>query len=163
MTLLLAACASSGLGPEKAGTARSTVEHAAELSPSAVQYLARRQLKPQPTRALNVRSRCTHRDAAGTATELDLLIADAEVKVLDAEIHMKGQGSCRFALGEFSQEATLPQALLRHKSNEACTIRFWEQGPKVTMAFNSCPESCDGQAFDYLWPVIVDAKTGDCH
>jgi hypothetical protein len=30
------------------------------------------------------------------------------------------------------------------------------------VAFNSCPDFCDGQAFDYLWPILVETRTGRC-
>jgi hypothetical protein len=39
---------------------------------------------------------------------------------------------------------------------------MWEQGPKVTIAFNSCPKSCEGDAFSYLWPIMVEQKSGRC-
>ena len=61
------------------------------------------------------------------------------------------------------QAEKLPQALLRHKTEKDCTVRMWEQGSTVTVAFNNCQKSCDGQAFDYLWPVVVDARSGRCH
>ncbi|WP_415033077.1 hypothetical protein [Azonexus sp.] len=128
-----------------------------------LKYLRNRNLQPQPTRALNVRSRCTHRDAIGTQTRLNLLVKDADVKNFEARIQIKGQGACQFALKEFTQDAKLPQVLLRHKREKGCTVRMWEQGKDVTIAFNSCPQVCEGKAFDYLWPVVVDAKTGRCH
>ncbi|MGB4066281.1 MAG: hypothetical protein WBK19_20835 [Azonexus sp.] len=129
---------------------------------STLKYLANRNLKPQPTRPLNVRSRCTHRDAIGTQTRLDLLVKEAQVKTFVAQVSMKGHGTCRFDLNEFEQIEKMPQALLRHKKQSDCLVRMWEQGPKVTIAFNSCPKSCDGQAFDYLWPIMVEAKSGQC-
>jgi hypothetical protein len=39
---------------------------------------------------------------------------------------------------------------------------MWEQGNNVTIAFNNCPKSCDGDAFSYLWPLIVEGKSGRC-
>ena len=76
---------------------------------------------------------------------------------------MKGYGTCRFNLKEFEQAETLPQALFRHKRDAGCLVRMWEQGPRVTVAFNSCAKSCEGQAFDYLWPIVVEAKSGRCY
>lgn len=129
---------------------------------STLKYLANRNLKPQPTRPLNARSRCSHKDAIGTVTKLDLLVKEAEVKTFDAQVSMKGYGTCRFRLNDFEQAEKLPQALLKHKHEADCSVRMWEQGPKVTIAFNSCPKSCEGDAFSYLWPIMVEAKSGRC-
>ncbi len=127
-----------------------------------LKYLAKRRIEPQPTRPLNVSSRCTHTDAVGTTTRLDLLVKEAEVKSFTAQVTMKGYGTCRFNLSDFDQAEKLPQALLKHKSETGCTVRMWEQGPKVTIAFNSCAKSCERDAFSYLWPIMVEAKSGHC-
>lgn len=166
--LLLAGCAETPKAPEE----RSVVDAPAEEIPvveevpkfknSTLKYLANRNLKPQPTRPLNVRSRCSHRDAIGTQTRLDLLVKEATVKAFSAQVSMKGHGTCSFNLADFEQVEKMPQALLRHRKQSDCLVRMWEQGPKVTIAFNSCPKSCDGQAFDYLWPIMVEAKSGQC-
>lgn len=164
--LLLAACGSPPKAPEaepEAPAPAPVAEEAPKFKNSTLKYLANRNLKPQPTRPLNVRSRCTHRDAIGTATRLNLLVKEAEVKNFDAQVSIKGRGVCNFNIKDFAQDAKLPQVLLRHKKESNCTVRMWEQGKEVTIAFNSCPQSCEGKAFDYLWPVVVDAKTGRCH
>ena len=129
---------------------------------STLKYLNNRKLKPQPTRPLNVRSKCSHRDAIGTATRLDLLVKEAEVKTFTAQVAIKGYGTCNFKLGDFEQAEKMPQALLRHKQEPGCLVRMWEQGDKVTIAFNSCPKSCERDAFSYLWPIMVEAKSGRC-
>lgn len=129
---------------------------------STLKYLANRNLKPQPTRPLNVRSKCSHRDAIGTATRLDLLVKEAVVKTFNAQVAIKGYGTCNFNLGDFDQAEKLPQALLRHKREPGCLVRMWEQGDQVTIAFNACPKSCERDAFSYLWPIMVEAKSGRC-
>ena len=129
---------------------------------STLKYLNNRKLKPQPTRPLNVRSKCSHRDAVGTATRLDLLVKEAEVKTFTAQVAIKGYGTCNFKLGDFEQAEKMPQALLRHKQEQGCLVRMWEQGDKVTIAFKSCPKSCERDAFSYLWPIMVEAKSGRC-
>ncbi|EKE17221.1 MAG: hypothetical protein ACD_10C00560G0001, partial [uncultured bacterium] len=129
---------------------------------STLKYLANRHLKPQPTRPLNVRSKCSHRDAVGTATRLNLLVKEAVVKTFSAQVAIKGYGTCRFNLGDFNQAEKMPQALLRHKREPGCLVRMWEQGDQVTIAFNSCPKSCERDAFSYLWPIVVEAKSGRC-
>lgn len=127
-----------------------------------LKHLAGRDLKPMPTRPLNVKSRCTHRDAVGTLTKLDLLVREAEVKRFDAQVSMKGKGMCSFNLKNFEQKAKLPQALLLAKDGSDCSVRLWEQGPRVTVAFNNCAKSCEKDAFSYLWPIMVEAKSGQC-
>jgi hypothetical protein len=127
-----------------------------------LKHLKNRTIKPQPTRPLNVRSRCSHRDAVGTLTKLDLLVKQSEVKAFDARVTMKEHGSCSFRLADFKQVETMPQALLQHRTESSCTARLWEQGARVTIAFNSCPKSCEGDAFSYLWPIMVEAKSGRC-
>ncbi len=161
----LAACAAPPKAPEPVVEAppAPAVEEAPKFKNSTLKYLANRKLKPQPTRPLNVRSRCSHSDAIGTVTRLNMLVKEAEVKSFDAQVSMKGHGVCRFNMKDFKQDAKLPQVLLRHKQENDCTVRMWEQGHNVTIAFNSCHKSCDGKAFDYLWPVVVDARNGRCH
>ena len=76
---VLAACAEAPKAPEKPAP-----EPVAEPAPvqsetpkfknSTLKYLAGRNLQPQPTRPLNVKSKCSHKDAIGTVTKLDLLV-----------------------------------------------------------------------------------------
>ena len=81
----------------------------------------------------------------------------------DAVILSKGRGRCRFSLADFRQETREPQVLLRHARDSKCTVRMWrEQSERITVAFNSCQKSCEGKAFDYLWPILVESKTGQC-
>ena len=163
----LAACATPPKAPEPVVEEKPQAPVAKEEAPkfknSTLKHLANRNLKPQPTRPLNVRSRCSHSDAIGTVTRLNMLVKEAEVKSFDAQVSMKGHGVCRFNMKDFKQDAKLPQVLLRHKQENDCTVRMWEQGNNVTIAFNSCHKSCEGKAFDYLWPVVVDARNGRCH
>jgi hypothetical protein len=165
---LAAGCADVEKQPEAEAVGESLAEKqvAASSEPklknSTLRYLAKRNLKPQPTRPLNVQSRCMHTDAIGTATKLDLLVREASIQTFDAQVTMKGYGTCRFALNDFEQAAKLPQPLLRHKRDAGCSVRMWEEGSKVTVAFNSCPKSCEGDAFSYLWPIMVEAKSGRC-
>ena len=51
-----------------------------------LKYLAKRKIQPQPTRPLNVKSRCSHRDAIGTTTKLDLLVKIGEPAVVGAQL-----------------------------------------------------------------------------
>lgn len=119
-------------------------------------------IKPQPTRPLNVRSHCNARDAIGTRTRMELLVKEAEVKAFKAEVNIAGRGVCRFDIKDFHQAAKLPNVLLVRRGDTACTVRMWEQGPQVTVAFSNCAASCEGDAFSYLWPILVDARNGRC-
>jgi hypothetical protein len=40
---------------------------------------------------------------------------------------------------------------------------MWEQGNQTTLAFQNCPAACEGAAFDYLWPILVQTKSGRCY
>jgi len=140
----------------------AVVSEEPKLKNSTLKYLAGRNLKPQPTRPLNAKSQCAHKDAIGTVTKLDLLVRESEVRTFAAQVSMKGYGSCRFNLGDFEQTGKMPQPLLRHKRETDCTVRMWEEEKKVTIAFNSCPKACEGDAFSYLWPIMVEAKSGRC-
>ncbi len=133
------------------------------LSAEAQRALARRGIKQHDTSPVSVTSRCSHVDEIGTATRLNLQVDDGDVRDFQASVAIKGRGTCRFALPDFRQESATPQVLLRHARNSACTVRMWrEQGEKITIAFTGCHKSCEGKAFDYLWPILVESKTGQC-
>ena len=133
------------------------------LSAEAQRALARRGIKPHDVSPVTVTSRCAHVDEIGTATKLNLLVDEGAVQEFKADVAIKGRGTCRFALADFRQESSAPQVLLRHAKDSKCTVRMWrEQGEKITVAFNSCHKSCDGKAFDYLWPILVESKSGQC-
>ena len=82
------------------------------------------------------------------------------MQTFDAQVTMKEYGACRFSLRDFEQIEKMPQALLRHRQETGCTVRMWEQGNKVTIAFDNCPKSCEGDAFSYLWPIDRRGQVG---
>jgi hypothetical protein len=131
--LLVAGCAESPKAPEDVAAAPADkptpVLGAPSMRSDTLKYLARRNLKPQPTRPLNVRSRCSNKDGVGTRTRLDLLVKEAEVRSFDAEVAMKGRGTCRFKLADFDQVERLPQALLRNKRDPAAWCGCGKRGP----------------------------------
>ena len=149
--------------PETAPEKPSTVESTPKFKASTLKLLASRNIQPQPNRPINVASRCSHKDEIGTQTRLDLQVHEALVQAFEAEVAIKGRGTCRFELDQFEQVQKMPQVLLRHKKERSCQVRMWEEGAKVTLAFNSCARSCDGRAFDYLWPIVVETKSGRCY
>ena len=160
LAILAAGCAEL---PSTAGRgAPPPTEGTGKLSPAAQALLARHNIKPIVARPLNVASRCAHQSEDGTATRLDLLVRESVVERFAAEVSMKGHGTCRFDLADFQQTGRTNQASLRNKKSSACQVNMWEEAPRVMVAFSQCPASCDGQAFDYLWPIIVDSTTGQC-
>ena len=142
--------------------AAPTVADDDEMMRRPLKNLAGRKLKAQPDRALNVRSQCSAKDAVGTRTKLDLQVRDAVVKRLSAQVSMPKRGTCRFNLQDFAQQESLPTVKLAAKDGSECTIRLWEQGSQTTIAFQSCAARCDAGAFDYLWPILVETKSGRC-
>ena len=162
LPLLVAGCAETGKLAESGASDGSTASGEQKIESQPLKYLKNRTIKPQPTRPLNVRAKCSTRDAIGTTRRLDLLVKEASVQTFDAQVTMKERGACRFNLREFEQVERMPQALLRHRQESGCMVRMWEQGNKVTIAFDNCPRSCEGDAFSYLWPLIVEGKSGRC-
>lgn len=126
-----------------------------------LKHLANRKLDPIPTRPLNVKTRCTFRDPTGYRGRLDLQVKEADVKRLVAEVTIPKRGTCRFDLKNFQQAETLPTVTLKTAGSD-CAVRVWEQTGRVTVAFRDCQAQCSGESFDYLWPILVEAKTGRC-
>jgi hypothetical protein len=131
------------------------------LSERTRRYLASRGHEVIKERPLNVRADCSFRDEVGYAGRLDLEVQDAGVRRFAAKVDVPKRGSCRFDLGEFRQATALPTITLASTSSR-CTVRMWEQGSQVTVAFSDCQAQCDGGAFDYLWPILVEAPSGRC-
>lgn len=117
-------------------------------------------LKPMPVRPLDVKASCRFRDEAGYAATAVLDISHAEVKAFSATVDIPRRGSCRFD-GPFTQTRRLPSVELR--AQDGCTVNIWEQGQQVTVGFSNCARRCSRGTFDYVWPIIVDRASGECH
>ncbi len=126
-----------------------------------LKHLLGRSIKPIPDQALEVRTRCSFRDVAGGRGTMDLLVTNAEVKRFVAEVNIPKQGLCRFDMKTFKQTARLPNVVLTDAAS-GCVVRMWEQEKGVTVAFNACQSKCGGDAFSYLWPILVDTRNGRC-
>ena len=54
----------------------------------------------------------------------------------------------------------------KHTTSKAFTVDTLQNDirsrEKITIAFTGCQKSCEGKAFDYLWPILVESKTGQC-
>lgn len=163
LVVLLGACAQQPVQQEPESEAsQPAAREKSEMESRPLKHLVGRKLQPQPIRPLNVRSKCTHRDAVGTRTRLSLNVKNGVVNTFDAQVDIPKRGVCQFNLKKFKQVAKLPNALLEASDGGGCSVRMWEQGPRTTVAFNNCATFCEGEAFDYLWPIMVVSKTGRC-
>lgn len=152
---LLAACSTL---PEPEQMPNATTE---ETPQHTLKYLNKRNLKPMPIKPLNVSSQCSRKDAIGTRTQLQLKVKESKVSTFSSRIAM-AQGTCSFDLRDFKQTATMPEIVLTHRDQPDCKVRMWAQDRQVTVAYNACAQSCTGDSFDYLWPTLVDSRTGRC-
>jgi len=166
--LLLGACASpperlpapAVLEPEPVAAAPAPTI-APRIKSQTLKYLAGRNLKPIPDRELEVRTRCNFHDVAGGQGKMDLQVSKAEVKRFVAEVNIPKQGICHFDMKTFQQTGRLPTVVLTDQT-DGCVVRMWEQESGVTVAFNGCQQKCGGDAFSYLWPILVDTRSGRC-
>ena len=163
--LLLSACATPDHTPEpvalkpEAPAATPVAKESIRSQP--LKHLLGRSLKAMPETPLEVRARCNFKDVAGGHGRMDLQVNKAEVKRFVAEVTIPKQGLCRFDMKHFEQTAKLPNVVLSDRET-ACTVRMWEQDKGVTVAFNGCQAKCSGDAFSYLWPILVDTRSGRC-
>ena len=163
--VLLAGCATP---PPSAPVVEAPVEAVPakdEIVSQPLKHLVGRKLKPMPDKPLDVRANCRFKDVAGGRGHMNLQVSRSEVKRFFAEVSIPRQGSCRFDLKEFRQTGTLPTVVLSDTAS-GCTVRMWEQElgkvKGVTVAFNNCQAKCEGDAFSYLWPILVDPRNGRC-
>ena len=165
IALLLGACATPEPAPSPSAVKPEqtplTKPKQARIESQPLKHLLGRNLKPIPDRELNVKTRCSFRDVQGGRGSMDLQVSKAEVKRFAAEVAIPKQGVCRFDFRNFQQTAKLPNVVLTDERS-ACVVRMWEQEKGVTVAFNSCESKCSGDAFSYLWPILVDTRNGRC-
>lgn len=136
-------------------------ERSPRIESQPLKHLANRKLDPIPERPLNVRTRCNFRDHTGYRGRLDLQVQDDDVRRFRAVVDIPRRGSCRFDLKDFQQAGRMPVALTAG-GDAGCVVRVWEQPERITVAFRDCRAQCSGESFDYLWPILVDARTGKC-
>lgn len=116
---------------------------------------------PIPTRALNVATECRFRDETGYGGKLKLSIDQARVHAFEAAVEIPRRGICKFNLKNFRQTREMPTVELSHL-RDSCVVRVWEQGSRVTVAFQQCRSMCSGNAWDHLWPILNDRQDGSC-
>ena len=169
LSMLLGACATPEPVPEPvaepvapvATVIKTPTPKKEHIESQPLKHLLGRNLKPIPDRALDVSTKCNFHDVAGGRGSMDLQVTKAEVKRFVAEVNIPKQGLCRFDMKNFQQTATLPNVVLTDGAS-GCVVRMWEQEKGVTVAFNACQDKCSGDAFSYLWPILVDTKSGRC-
>ncbi len=156
--LVLAACAT----PEKAPLPK------VETPVPAVPVVAAPVVAPRPTRPgpipvrpLNVKTECKFHDETGYNGALKLDVTGAQVHAFEAKVNIPRRGACRFDLKHFRQTRDLP-AIELSQLNGHCIVRMWEQGERVTVAFQQCEKMCSGSSYPYLWPILNDRRDGSC-
>ena len=154
--LILGACAA----PEKAPPATEAQPPAtvAKAPPAATKPA---KPGPIPVRPLNVRTECSFRDETGYNGALKLNVAEAKVQAFEAKVNIPKRGACRFDLKDFRQTKELP-AIELSQAKGRCIVRVWEQGDRVTVAFQQCEKMCSGNSYSYLWPILNDRRKGSC-
>ena len=116
---------------------------------------------PIPVRPLAIKTDCSYRDETGTSGMLKLDVAAAHVRAFEARVNYPQHGVCHFALKDFRQTKELP-AIELTQQNGSCIVRMWEQGARVTVAFQQCERMCTGSASEQLLPIIYDRRDGTC-
>ena len=112
-------------------------------------------------RPINVKTECNFRDESGYNGALKLDVAEAKVKAFEAQVNIPKRGACRFDLKDFRQTKELP-AIELSQPRGRCIVRVWEQGERVTVAFQQCEKMCSGNSYSYLWPILNDRRKGSC-
>lgn len=152
--LLIAACATPSRSPEV-----STAPETVPVKPSATRaQIANRLGKMKP---VDIKADCVWKDENGYNGQMKLLAEDNVVVAFSATVTHPQHGTCRFAFADFKQTQKTPNVELK-ASRSSCTVRMWTQGNQVSVAFSKCQTMCSGDAVDYLWPILADAKTGSC-
>ncbi|MCE9571450.1 MAG: hypothetical protein K8R10_15820 [Rhodocyclales bacterium] len=158
--VLLAACATPPKAPE-ADVPTPEPELKSPPSKAVRQAPTPKRPGPIPARALNVNTDCAFRDETGYNGSLKLAIEQARVRSFEATVNIPRRGTCRFDLKNFRQTREMPNVELSHL-RDRCIVRVWEQGERITVAFQQCQKMCSGSAWEHLWPILTDTRDGSC-
>lgn len=129
-------------------------------APTAATHEGKGRLKAMPVKPLQVKADCRFKDETGYSGSALLNVDYDQVKAFNATVDIPRRGSCRFDLADF-QQVKAPAHVQLLASN-GCSVRMWEQGNQVTVAFSQCARQCTGNASEYLWPILVDRHSGHC-
>ena len=121
----------------------------------------------RPTRAMKaapitLAMRCAAMDERKHTVQADVDVSGGYVRYLRTRL-AQPNGSCEFALPDFTQTKSMPSIELRDRRGSDCVLRMWEQGPQVVLAYHGCEAYCEpGQAFGDMLPVLFDRRVGRC-
>lgn len=163
LILLISACAAPEHVPQPSPP-EPRAKPAPEVPPRAVAAAPLTRKKkpgPIPTRPLNVKADCMFRDETGYGGTMKLAVENARVQFFQASVNIPQRGNCQFDLKNFRQTRELPNVMLNHL-RDRCTVHVWEQGERVTVAFQQCQKMCSGSAWEGLWPILNDTRDGTC-
>lgn len=119
--------------------------------------------KPMPAKPLEVAFRCASRDERHHIAQADVEVRAGEVRYLRARLATPQGGVCEFGLPAFRQTRQMPSVELRAHSGR-CTLRMWEQGPKVTLAYSGCEQFCTpANTMEYILPILYDRRVKRCN
>lgn len=163
LAVLVVALASACTTPARAPQSDAPTESAPKPAIVARTRPAPKAVKPAPipTRAITVKTDCAFRDETGYNGAMRLAIEQARVLAFEATVNIPQHGTCRFDLRNFRQTRELPTVELSHL-NDPCIVRVWEQGERLTVAFQECRKLCSGSAWDKLWPILNERRDGSC-
>lgn len=159
--LLLAACATPEKMPPPAAEAPPSPPAPAPVATVKPQAPKPAKPGPIPVRPLNVRTECSFRDETGYSGALKLDVTEAKVHAFEAKVTIPKRGACRFDLKDFRQTMELPAIELKQTKGR-CIVRMWEQGSRVTVAFQECERMCSGNSYTSLWPILAERVDGSC-
>ncbi len=162
LVLLINACAAPEPEPQPTPP-EPLAKPSPEVTPRAIVAIPVPKKKPGPipTRPLNVKADCIFRDETGYGGTMKLVIEQAKVQSFQASVSIPRRGNCKFDLKNFRQTREMPNVILNHLSDR-CIVRVWEQGERVTVAFQQCQKMCSGDAWEGLWPILIDTRDGSC-
>ncbi|GAA5173919.1 hypothetical protein GCM10025771_02360 [Niveibacterium umoris] len=119
--------------------------------------------KAMEAKPLNASFRCASHDERHHIAQADVEVTDGNVKYLRARLATPLGGVCEFGLPDFTQTQRMPSVELKARSGR-CTLRMWEQGPKVTLAYSNCEQYCKpGNTMDYILPILYDRRVNRCN
>ncbi len=159
--LLAGGCALLESPPPTAAAPPSATATTPQSGPLAVKPAPPTRPGPIPVRPIDVKTDCSFRDETGYGGTLKLEVAQARVSRFEARVSIPRRGHCAFDLKDFRQTKELPAVELSHAKTR-CVVRVWEQGERVTVAFQQCEKQCSGNAYRYLWPILNDRRQGAC-
>lgn len=114
---------------------------------------------PIPARLLQVQAECSYRDDVGVEGSLGIVVKKSRIEHFVSRVDMGRRGSCEFDLRDFRQVRFDHTPTL---VAGGCTVRLWEQGDEVTVAYRDCAAHCTASAHDYLWPTLIARSAGTC-